>query len=152
MADNLPLINIHATCVALSISGCWRAALLRGPSGAGKSDLALRLIETGGRLVADDRTDLTVEGGRLVARPPAALAGLVEARGVGVLRLPPEHLLAVAPVMLAIDLVAPAEVERTPEPRVEAILGIPVPLLRLSAFDASASIKIRLALGASRIT
>ncbi|HEX2885422.1 HPr kinase/phosphatase C-terminal domain-containing protein [Vineibacter terrae] len=152
MADNPPRINIHATCVAVSIGGCWQAALLRGPSGAGKSDLALRLIETGGRLVADDRTDLMVEAGQLVARPPAALAGLVEARGIGVLRLPPEHLLAAAPVMLAVDLVAPAEVERMPEPRVEAILGVPVRLLRLVAFDASASIKIRLALGASRIT
>ncbi len=151
MADSVPL-NIHATAVALSIGGLWQAALLRGPSGSGKSDLALRLIEIGGRLVADDRTDLVVEDGRLIARPPLTLAGLVEARGVGVLRLPDEHVLAAAPVMLAIDLVAPAEVERTPEPRVEAILGVPVTLLRLSAFDASAAMKIRLALVASRIT
>ena len=48
--------RVHATCVALRQGRTWRAVLLRGPSGAGKSDLALRLIETGWHLVADDQT------------------------------------------------------------------------------------------------
>ena len=56
-------VLVHATCVALRRrGGAWRAVLLRGPSGAGKSDLALRLIEAGGRLVADDQTELVRRG------------------------------------------------------------------------------------------
>ena len=79
---------IHATSVALRANGQWRAVLLRGPSGAGKSDLALRLIQAGGRLVADDQTHLARRGRSLIATPPPALAGMIEARGVGILTLP----------------------------------------------------------------
>ena len=72
---------VHATCVALRPRGrSWRAVLLRGPSGAGKSDLALRLIEAGARLVADDQTELVRRGNSVVASAPAGIAGLIEAR------------------------------------------------------------------------
>ena len=63
--------RVHATCVALRQGKTWRAVLLRGPSGAGKSDLALRLIETGWRLVADDQTELSCQGKQLIATAPA---------------------------------------------------------------------------------
>ena len=75
---------VHATCVALRAGRSWRGVLLRGPSGAGKSDLALRLVEGGGRLVADDQTALVPQGSGLVASPPGTLAGLLEVRGVGI--------------------------------------------------------------------
>ena len=51
---------VHGTCVELFGLG----VLLRGPSGCGKSDLALRLIDDGARLVADDQVVLTEEAGR----------------------------------------------------------------------------------------
>src|SRR5436190_12146788 len=102
---------IHATSVALRANGQWRAVLLRGPSGAGKSDLALRLIEAGARLVADDQTHLVRKGGTLMATPPAALAGLIEVRGVGIVKLGRNRLLARAPLALLVDLVAPGQVE-----------------------------------------
>jgi serine kinase of HPr protein (carbohydrate metabolism regulator) len=60
------MLTIHASCV--SIEGV--ALLLRGPSGAGKSDLALRLLETGAELIADDRTQLRCEDGLLIATAP----------------------------------------------------------------------------------
>jgi serine kinase of HPr protein (carbohydrate metabolism regulator) len=141
---------VHATCVALPLGGAWHGVLLRGPSGAGKSDLAIRLVEGGARLVSDDRTELSVEAGLLVARPPSVLAGLIEARGVGVLRLPPENLLGSAPVVLAVDLVDPGDVDRMPEPVAETLLDVSVRLVRLVAFDASTPAKIRLALNAAR--
>ena len=50
--------QIHATCIALD----GRGVLLRGPSGSGKSDMALRLIDAGAELVADDRVDLDAPG------------------------------------------------------------------------------------------
>ena len=76
--------NIHASCVALG----GRGVLLLGPSGAGKSDLALRLIDDGATLVADDRTLLFAKGGALHAKAPASIKGLLEIRGVGIVKLP----------------------------------------------------------------
>src|SRR5580658_5234693 len=72
---------VHATAVAIGA----RAVLLRGPSGSGKSDLALRLIDAGARLVADDRCQLSREADAIVVRAPAAIAGLIEVRGIGIL-------------------------------------------------------------------
>lgn len=116
--------------------------LLRGPSGSGKSDLALRLIDAGGRLVADDRTDLAVENGTLVASSPRPIAGRLEVRGVGIVDLPA---VAMTRVGLAADLVSPADVERLPEPRHCAYLGIDIPLIALAPFECSAAAKLRAA-------
>lgn len=145
-----PLMFVHATCVALRIAGRWRAVLLRGPSGAGKSDLALRLIETGGRLVADDQTHLARVGRALIASPPSVLAGMIEARGVGVLTLPRGQVLARAPVALLVDLVAAARIDRMPEPARETLEEVELPRLDLDPFEISATAKLRLAL--ARIT
>ncbi len=141
---------VHATCVALKQGRSWRAVLLRGPSGAGKSDLALRLIELDARLVADDQTHLARRGRTLIATPPTALAGLIEVRGVGIVKLGKTRLLARAPLCLLVDLVAPAEVERLPEPAYEVIEGLALPRLALAPFEASTATKLRLAL--SQIT
>lgn len=132
---------LHATTVAIG----GRAVLLRGASGSGKSDLALRLIDAGARLVADDRSELRRDGGAVLVSAPATIAGLVEARGLGILRL---DSLAVARLSLIVDLVAPEAIDRLPEKRSEAILGISLPLIALAPFEASAPAKLRLALDA----
>jgi len=119
--------------------------LLRGPSGAGKSDLALRLIEAGARLVADDRTMLSRAGDTVMASAPASIAGLIEVRGLGIRRLARNQLLARAAVVLLVDLAAPAAIERLPEPNHEALLGIDLPVLKLAPFEASSCAKLRLA-------
>lgn len=130
-------LNIHATCVKLA-SGA--GVLLMGPSGSGKSDLAIRLIDGGAVLVADDRCDLSVEGSSLIARPPATLAGLIELRGVGIVTIPYAELVAVS---LVVELVPRADVVRLPEPEQFTQLGIGVRSVRLHAFDASTPAKIR---------
>jgi HPr kinase/phosphorylase len=132
---------LHATAVA--ISGC--AVLLRGASGSGKSDLALRLIDAGARLVADDQSELRREGDRLIVRAPAPIAGLLEVRGVGIMRL---DALPEAPVALVVDLVAAEGVERLPAQQTEWILGLALPLIAVWPFEASAAAKLRLALRA----
>jgi serine kinase of HPr protein (carbohydrate metabolism regulator) len=133
--------------VALKLPGRgWRALLLRGPSGAGKSDVALRLIDAGGRLVADDQTRVERHGARLIATPPATLAGLMEVRGLGIMKLGRGQTLARAPLVLLVDLVAPADVERLPDPQQETLLDIALPRLALAPFEASAVAKLRLAL------
>jgi serine kinase of HPr protein (carbohydrate metabolism regulator) len=141
---------VHATSVALKHKAGWQAVLLRGPSGAGKSDLALRLVDAGGRLVADDQTHLAVEGrgkgSRLIATPPPALAGLIEARGVGIVKLGRTQILTRAPIALLVDLVPSTKVERMPEPAHEKLLGISLKVIALAAFEASSVTKLRLAL------
>jgi serine kinase of HPr protein (carbohydrate metabolism regulator) len=141
---------IHATSVALSLKGRWRAVLLRGPSGSGKSDLAIRLLQAGGRLIADDQTRLARRGRALIASPPAALVGLIEARGVGIVRLPRNQVTRSAPVALLADLVDAGRIERMPEPQAETLLEITVPRLDLAPFEASAVGKLWLALTRGR--
>jgi serine kinase of HPr protein (carbohydrate metabolism regulator) len=119
--------------------------MLRGPSGSGKSDLALRLIAAGGRLVADDQTILVRRGGWLIATPPATLAGLIEARGVGIVRLSRTQLLARARVAMLIDLVAPDRIARLPEPQSETLIDLTLPRLDLAPFEGSAVQKVWLA-------
>ena len=130
---------VHATAVAIE----GRAVLLRGPSGCGKSDLALRLIDAGARLVADDQSELVRVGDDILVRPPAAIAGLFEVRGVGIVRIEP---VMDAPLRLVADLAGSNTIERLPSPSFERILGIEVPQISLAAFESSATAKLRLAL------
>jgi len=131
-------ILVHATAVAIE----GNSVLLRGPPGAGKSDLALRLIDGGAQLVADDQAELQRAAERILVRSPTAIAGLLEVRGIGIVRV---GALAEAPLALLVDLVSPEEVERLPEPRLEEVLGLAIPLITLAAFEASAAAKIRIA-------
>jgi HPr kinase/phosphorylase len=131
--------TVHATAVALA----GKAVLLRGAPGSGKSDLALRLMEHGAELVADDQTCLSRRGAELWATAPERLKDLIEVRGIGIVRVPA---LAEAPVALVVDLVSKREVERCPEAERETLLGIALPKLRLHAPEASAPAKLRLAM------
>lgn len=135
---------MHGT--AIDIAGL--GVLLRGASGAGKSDLALRLIDGGARLVADDRVDLALESGRVTMRAPARLAGLLEVRGLGVMAV--DAAVAAAPLGLIVDLVPTDQVERMPVRRTELVLGCAVPRLALAPFEASAAAKLRRAAVAAR--
>jgi serine kinase of HPr protein (carbohydrate metabolism regulator) len=132
-----PLL-VHGTAIA--IDGV--AVLLRGPSGAGKSDLALRLIDGGAMLVADDQVLLSRAGKQVIARAPASIAGLIEVRGIGLLRVKP---LEEASLELVADLVPSDHIERLPEARFEKVLGIDLPLIALAPFEASAAAKLRCA-------
>ena len=111
--------NIHATCIRIGRAGQTLGApagagvLLLGKSGAGKSDLALRLIARGAVLVSDDRTDLSVVRGNLIAAPPKQIAGLLEVRGVGLVKMPHAPRVTVA---LVVELTP--KVTRMPEDRV----------------------------------
>jgi HPr kinase/phosphorylase len=116
-----PEVILHATCV--SVMG--RGVLLTGPSGTGKSALALELMAFGAALVADDRTILKRDGMHLTASAPSAIAGMIEARGVGLLRV--DHLPSVQ-ISLVIDM-AQLETARLPEPRQTTLLDIAVPCL-----------------------
>lgn len=133
---------LHGTCVECSGVG----VLIRGPSGSGKSDLALRLIDHGARLVADDQIEVTAPGDHLVAAAPSNLAGMLEVRGLGIMRL---DAVASARLGLVVDLVAAELIERMPKDETVTIEGIAVARLNLAPFEASAAAKVRLAAGAA---
>ena len=132
-------VLVHGTCVAVGARG----VLIRGRSGAGKSDLALRLIDAGARLVADDQVRLTPSGTAPVASAPTSIRGLIEARGVGIVALPTR---AAARVRLVVDLVGPRSVPRLPAPLRVSLVGASVPAIVLTPFEGSAPLKVRLAL------
>ena len=112
------MTSIHASCVAVGSHGI----LIRGASGSGKSTLCLQLIDGEGyglgrktlraRLVADDQVELFPRKGKLVARPPASLAGLIEIRGAGILATTYKKSVI---LKLVVDLLPPAGVARLPE-------------------------------------
>jgi serine kinase of HPr protein (carbohydrate metabolism regulator) len=137
-------VILHAGLVALRLGGFWRGALITGPSGIGKSDLALRSLDAGFRLVADDRTLVWSSGGRLYGRAPDALAGLIEAYGLGVVA---ERAVAFAEILLMVRC-APAgvEIERMPEPRTETLADVAIAVSFLDAREPSAPAKLRCAL------
>jgi serine kinase of HPr protein (carbohydrate metabolism regulator) len=151
--DDAPEL-VHGTCVALGRS----AALLRGPSGSGKSDLALRFLFLARRgpaaveapiLVADDQVELRRSGGRLVARAPASISGKLEVRGVGIVGV--KHL-EQAELALVVDLVPESKgVERLPDEGARArLMGVELPLINLCPWEASAAIKLAVALAHAR--
>ena len=129
--------NVHANCVAINRNGI----LILGKSGSGKSDLALRLIENKNAvLVSDDRTDIWVENKKVFAKSPDTIKGLLEVRGVGIVKL--QHLDSVE-IALVVNIVEnPSEVERMPEKKFYAINGIDIPLLDLYPFEVSATDKV----------
>ncbi|SNY90150.1 hypothetical protein SAMN04515647_0297 [Cohaesibacter sp. ES.047] len=102
--------------------------LLCGPSGSGKSMLQRRLRQEArargmfAALISDDYVRLSRPGpdGKeeavppLLAFSPVPTHRLQEVRGIGVLKLEPEHVLSRAVIHLLVDMVAPEEIERMP--------------------------------------
>lgn len=151
MSDGDSQTRIHATMIALArADGVKTGVLLFGESGAGKSEIALRLIETGAILVADDQVELSLGDGGLWGTAPDKLAGLIEARGIGIVRLPFEKRVRVA---LAVELTA-GEPERMPArrwyqpPQTFRARGgaLRIPLVTLDGHALATPAKIRIAM------
>lgn len=132
---------LHATAVELDTPDGPIGVLLRGPSGSGKSDLALRLIDDGARLVADDQTQLVRDGVRVLARAPAQLEGTLEVRGVGLAGVASK---TETEIRLVVELIG-GQLDRLPDEHSVLLLGQAVPALHLDARQPSAPAKLRLA-------
>jgi HPr kinase/phosphorylase len=137
-------VNIHASCVALGRDG----VLLLGKSGAGKSDLALRLIEDGAALVADDRTILFARRGVLHARGPDSIRGLLEIRGLGIVKFRARADGKIARVVRLGREDERLPVHRLYRPPPPLSVRTPPPEIALNGAFASTPARIRAALGA----
>jgi HPr kinase/phosphorylase len=132
-------MRFHASCAAkLGPDGGPDAVLLLGAAGSGKSDLLLRLLDRGWLLVADDQ--VLVEAG--IARPPEALAGMLEVRGLGLFRL---NFCPAAPLRLVARMGPPAD--RLPMPARDEPTGLP--LVTIDPLQHSAPERLALALDAA---
>jgi HPr kinase/phosphorylase len=109
-------VTVHATSICFDES----AALFIGPSGSGKSSLALQMIGLGAQLISDDQTmlQLTAEG-EIRLSPPDSIKGMIEARGIGLLRA--DHVKG-CKLRLVVNL-AEVETDRLPERRHVPVLG-----------------------------
>lgn len=113
-------MRLHASAVAFGARG----VVIRGASGSGKSSLAMQLMQMGACLISDDQTELYIHEGALWARAPTAIAGLIEARGLGLLHADA----APAPVCALVDL-DQTETDRLPPQRSIKVLDRTVPHL-----------------------
>lgn len=139
-----PLLDLHASAVEVDRVG----VLIRGASGSGKSSLVLALLmadRAANRLIADDRVEIRAEGGRLMASVPAPIAGLLEIRGQGIMRVPHR---SPAPIELVVDLEPPEVCQRMPqdEDRTVVLAGIVVRRVVLPVGQADGWIRIRAAI------
>lgn len=129
-----------------------RGVLVRGASGAGKSRLVLDLLDDAtarGRdaaLIADDRVEVAAHHGRVVARAPETIAGQVELRGLGIVRIAHETAGVVALVVDIEETQPPRMPEE--EARFVEIAGIFVPCLKLWREDSRGVVRVRNALRA----
>lgn len=133
MCENM---QIHATMVVCNGKG----VLLKGASGSGKSDLALRLIAgKEAELVADDVVNLHKKDGAIFGTAPENLQGLLEVRGVGIVKY---AFVDEAPLDLVVNLVPQNEVDRMPKNEYESILGVEIEKIDLYARENSAPEKV----------
>jgi HPr kinase/phosphorylase len=135
--ENVAECMIHATAVSLNGYG----VILTGVSGSGKSDLALRLIDRGAILIGDD--SVVVRYGALPFLFPAPnIAGKIEVRGIGIMS---RDFVQDIPLRMIVTL--DKSIERLPNDwSFKTIAAFDLPGVDVNAFEASAPIKIELAL------
>ena len=130
--------NIHATGICINGQG----VIITGPSGSGKSDLALRLIDRGAKLISDDRVIISIFANDITLKQAPNIEGKIEVRGIGILCVP-----AVTNIILRMHVDLKAKAERLPDqPSDQHVAGISIPTIAISAFEASAPIKVEMAL------
>lgn len=126
---------LHGTTVEIDGLGIF----ITGPSGSGKSDLAIRLMDRGAKLVADDYTEILVVNNGLSARPPQNIKGKIEARGIGIIKV---ENINQTDISIVVQLQEADEIERMPETQNVTIEGVELPVVFLCAKHASSVAKL----------
>ena len=134
---------IHSTAISLNGDGI----LIKGPSGSGKTDLALRLIESGGKLISDDQVIIKRKAKKLFLSSPEGLNGLMQLPGIGIVKV--DHVQNI-PLELVVKLQPYNVLEPFPINNQEFIEDFSIPSLNLYSFAISATAKIKIALDVQR--
>jgi len=123
--------SIHATAIVVGCTGL----LFLGPSGSGKTGTAFTCLSQAAALgwnaalIADDRTILTVHGGRCIASCPDPIRGLLELRGTGIVCF---RQIDRAVIQCAVAVSEPsADTRLPPESETFSCNGASMPLMRL---------------------
>ena len=130
---------IHSTAISLNGDGI----LIKGPSGSGKTDLALRLIESGGKLISDDQVIIKRKAKRLFLSSPKELNGLMQLSGIGIVKA---DYVQNIPLELVVKLQPYKNLDPFPIKKEEIIKDLSIPALSLYSFAVSATAKIKVAL------
>lgn len=96
-----------------------------GASGSGKSTLLAEVLLRGASLIGDDQIMLVAASGELHARPSPNIAGVLELRGLGLIRHP---CVARHPIHLVVEL-GDGGIERLPELKTKPYCGIELPFM-----------------------
>ncbi len=118
-------LHLHASAFAYAGAGC----LLLGESGSGKSSALAHALLHGAMLIADDQVVLQDISSQLIAQAPPEIAGVLELRGLGLIRVP---FVDAHPIHLAVELTHDP-IDRLPTPHTREFLGVQLPLLHLPA-------------------
>jgi serine kinase of HPr protein (carbohydrate metabolism regulator) len=138
---NVLAVNTHATAIALGAFG----VLIEGPSGSGKTSLALAAIEhmrgkgLFASLVADDQCLIETANNRVIASCPPQLTGLVEMRGLGIVKHPN---ITSTVIDIVIRMVEHNQIERMPEAETTTIAGLHLPVFKLPARQIAMSLPL----------
>ncbi len=128
----------HASSVAINGIG----VMIAGPSGSGKSDLALRLIDRGAKLISDDYVDLSLSDNEILLTAPEKISGKIEIRSLGIFDC--DH---VSNIPLQLQVALTPNPERFPlDSQTETIMSVPIATITLNPAEASAPIKVEMAL------
>ena len=137
------MFMMHSTAISLNGDGI----LIKGPSGSGKTDLALRLIESGGKLISDDQVIIKRKAKKLFLSSPEGLNGLMQLPGIGIVKV--DHVQNI-PLELVVKLQPYNVLEPFPINNQEFIEDFSIPSLNLYSFAISATAKIKIALDVQR--
>ena len=145
MICTAPQTLCHGSAIAFRVEDSsfeWVGLLLRGPSGAGKSDLALRCLKHGASFIADDQVVIAKKGAGLLCSAPETISGLLEVRGLGIIRL--SRPCSLAPLVGVVDLCGrPSRLpDFTQADQQCTFLGMCLPRLDLNPFEASSPLKL----------
>ena len=134
---------VHGTLVAVH----GRGLLITGEAGVGKSELALRLVERGHALVADDLVQVAVLApGRPWGRPVAGAEGRIHLRDLGEMDLHRIHGRRVSVTVQPIHAIIRLQQRRDAEARLaparewETLAGVRLPVYPMQARAACAAL------------
>jgi serine kinase of HPr protein (carbohydrate metabolism regulator) len=102
----------------------------------------LRLIDRGAVLISDDYCEIEKSDGGINLSAPAAIAGRLEVRGLGIMHFPCR---SSARLGLIVELAANASIERMPDKTSEIFEGVAVRWVSVDPTHASSDAKVRLA-------